>query len=678
MLRHYPHSNRLQKIDPDTLTLIGQEISLNMPIDRLEANQWFGSGLTWDSTRLIGSFCPQSNCSTNAFMQINTATGDVNELFRTNFPALGLGFDEKTSTYWVGGANGNVYNLSSTGQVLSSFVADQRNMVGFEFVEPISDLSIAKTDSPDPVGLGQELTYTLIVTNHGPDTAVNVIVTDTLPSEVTFVSAAPNGCNNNNGIVTCNLGSLDKDATATVTIVVTPTAEGTITNNATVQSDATDPNPSDNTATETTEVRPPKPVSDLSITKTDAPDPVGVGQQLTYMLTVTNNGPSAADNVVITDTLPANVTFVSASTGCSNSASTVTCTISSINASQTATVTIVVTPTVAGTITNSASVQSSSLDFNSANDTATALTTVKLVSDLVLSKTASTDSATVGKRLTYTLTVTNNGPDAASGVVVTDTLPTDTDVKFVSVTPSLCTVSGSTVTCNLSGSLAKDSNSAIMIVVKPLTEGTITNTATVTSNNLDPTNANNSASVDTTVRLASCDRTDLLGAVCALRFSVSNIELLFNLMSHGLYETLIAINNGRNLISQKRADSLVEASIELASEEIESIAVMFDEPRSLIDSIHEQIGAALGEVQALFESPDLSPALAALLTKIKLKLETVELTLAQIGNEWDFLPGLSLKGAEKQEFEGCITPPASNLGRDPSSLGRGSYSTAWL
>jgi uncharacterized repeat protein (TIGR01451 family) len=103
-----------------------------------------------------------------------------------------------------------------------------------------ADLEISKADSPDPVTVGDNLTYTITVTNLGPDAATNVVVTDTLPSGVTFVSASP-GCVHSAGVVTCNLGNIPAGDSVTITIVVTVTAPGTISNTATVTSDTLDP-----------------------------------------------------------------------------------------------------------------------------------------------------------------------------------------------------------------------------------------------------------------------------------------------------------------------------------------------------------------------------------------------------------------------------------------------------
>jgi uncharacterized repeat protein (TIGR01451 family)/CSLREA domain-containing protein len=123
-----------------------------------------------------------------------------------------------------------------------------------QLLQLLSDLEISKADSPDPVTVGDNLTYTITVTNRGPDAAANVVVTDTLPSGVTFVSASP-GCVHAAGVVTCNLRFIPAGGSVTITIVVTPTAPGTISNTARVTSDTVDPNTANNSDAEPTEVQ---------------------------------------------------------------------------------------------------------------------------------------------------------------------------------------------------------------------------------------------------------------------------------------------------------------------------------------------------------------------------------------------------------------------------------------
>ena len=127
--------------------------------------------------------------------------------------------------------------------------------------EDPADLSLTKSDSPDPVTVGAVLTYTILVSNAGPDPATNVVVTDDLPKQVDFVSATASSgsCQSppgkgKGGKVECNLGTLSNGGTATVTIRTTATKAGDISNTASVTSEVTDPQTANNSDTEATKV----------------------------------------------------------------------------------------------------------------------------------------------------------------------------------------------------------------------------------------------------------------------------------------------------------------------------------------------------------------------------------------------------------------------------------------
>ena len=365
-----------------------------------------------------------------------------------------------------------------------------------------ADLAITKADSADPVNRGDNVTYTLTVTNNGPGGAGDVQVVDTLPAGLAFVSATPSQgtCMEAALVVTCDLGILASGASATIDIVVTTTAAGMLTNTATVTTSSNDPDASNNSDTENTVVN---PVTDISVTKTDDADPVDVGDNITYTVTVSNNGPDDATGVSLMDTLPASVNFVSATPSqgmCAEAGGLVTCNLGALANGNSATITIVVTTTANALITNTATVTADGADTNPANNQASQTTSVGVLAELILSMADSPDPvAVVTGNLTYTVTVANAGPNQATGVVVTDTLPTSVNFGSANATMGSCSQASITVTCNI-GTIAALASATVTIVVIPQTPGiTITNTATVTLNETDPDLSNNTARVDTEV-----------------------------------------------------------------------------------------------------------------------------------------------------------------------------------
>ncbi|MFN0094153.1 MAG: choice-of-anchor Q domain-containing protein, partial [Dehalococcoidia bacterium] len=183
-----------------------------------------------------------------------------------------------------------------------------------------NDLSISKADDPDPVLAGNQLAYTITVKTGGPSDAQDVELQDALPAGTTFVSLdAPDGwtCSmpavGAGGTVECANATLAADAPDQVFVIVVLVAPGQtadLSNTATVTSTTSDPNLPNN-ADEGTVVNEAADVRIVS--KVDSPDPVAQGANITYVITVTNDGPSDAADVTVVDTLPPGTTFVSAS-----------------------------------------------------------------------------------------------------------------------------------------------------------------------------------------------------------------------------------------------------------------------------------------------------------------------------------------------------------------------------
>ncbi|HSP17691.1 MAG TPA: Calx-beta domain-containing protein [Thermoanaerobaculia bacterium] len=245
-----------------------------------------------------------------------------------------------------------------------------------------ADLAVTKTGAATAT-TNANVAYTITATNNGPSAATNVTVTDVLPAGTSFVSAVPSqGSCSGTSTVTCSLGSLASGANAVITLTIKmPAAPASISNTATVTATEGDPTPGNNAATAVTNVASPVGSADLAITKTGAATAM-TSTNVIYTITATNNGPSAATNVTVTDILPAGTSFVSAvpSQGSCSGTSTVTCSIGSLATSASAVITLTIKmPAAPASISNTATVTASESDPNTGNNTATANTNVTIV-----------------------------------------------------------------------------------------------------------------------------------------------------------------------------------------------------------------------------------------------------------------------------------------------------------
>lgn len=222
-------------------------------------------------------------------------------------------------------------------------------------------LTVLKEDNPDSVEVGEDITYTIDVTNDGPDTAREVVLRDTLPDNTTFRSffTADGTCTapdpgDSSGTIRCELGDMLSGDSDTVEIVVRPTAEagdvGFVDN--TARAEGTNTNEAEES--ERTTVTP----SNVTITKDDAPNTVEVDGLLSYLLEVTN-GETSNRNLNVVDELPGTVEFLSANPSqgtCTESGGDVTCQLGTVTPGETETIQIFVEPQQEGTITNFAEV----------------------------------------------------------------------------------------------------------------------------------------------------------------------------------------------------------------------------------------------------------------------------------------------------------------------------------
>lgn len=293
------------------------------------------------------------------------------------------------------------------------------------------DLSIAQSDSLDPISVGNPLTYTIVITNNGPDFAWNVTLTDTVQGgeHISSINPSQGACNFTGAAAHCNIGTLTPGMSTTVQTIVIPTQVGVITNTAQAGNIPADVNPIDNTVVETTTVG----RVDLYIWKFDSPDPASVGNPLTYTITVNNSGPGMARGVVVTDTYPTDVDIIRVvptigSCQYPQPGTQIYCTLGDMGFAETETITVVVTPTATGILTNTVQVNSTYGDSKLTNNTAVVTT---LVGDVKL-----TVTPTSGGTLTYTDSQGN-----PTSVTVPTGAVTDTTILLYTAVP---TITGST------------------------------------------------------------------------------------------------------------------------------------------------------------------------------------------------------------------------------------------
>jgi uncharacterized repeat protein (TIGR01451 family) len=407
-------------------------------------------------------------------------------------------------------ATGSISNTADVASPTADPDSGDRTANVLSTVAFSADLGVTKT-GPASWPAGSNITYNVTARNFGPSDASTVTLTDLVPANTTYVSAMQTSgpaftCDTT---ITCTIATFPAGTTATFTFVVNiqPAATGSITNTASIDSPTPDPATGNDSATVVTTIA---PAADLSVTKS-GPAAVTAGATVTYTVTAMNAGPSTATNVTLTDQLPPMTTFVSATQDsgpafvCGQAAGTITCTTPTFAPLATATFTFVfdTDPAISGAFDNTAQIASQTSDPNNADNTDTATTAVDPgPTDLSITKTAGVQQTGFGGPVTYTITVTNNGPSTAFGTTVTDVLPAGT--TFESATPSQGNCTGTTtVVCNL-GTLAPSSSATISLVVRmPSTPGTVTNTATVSAANAetDPDDNAGAAAVAVTAEI---------------------------------------------------------------------------------------------------------------------------------------------------------------------------------
>ncbi len=500
-----------------------------------------GSALTSGGYNLIGNDtgCTLTGVSTGMIVDVDPLLG----------PLQDNGGETETHGLLYDSPARNTGNLGGcTNQSGGGLSTDQRGFprpVGAAcdmgaFESGLANLALTIADSGDPVAVGDDLTYTLTVNNGGSHVATGVEVVADLPANAIFVTAVPDqgNCTEVAGVVTCWLGLIANGGSVAVDILLAPTTAGTATMLADVTSNEIDNNLANNSDSENTTINPP---TDLTIIKTDSPDPAYTGAPLTYQINVFA-GPNPVNGVTMSDPLPAtfDLDSVSSTAGSCSGTTTISCNLGNLAANAVVTVTIVGTAVTTDTLTNTATVTGSP-DPNPNNNDSTAVTAVFLSADLAVTMQDFPDPVEVASPLTYTIEVINNGPSDATGVTLVDTLPPS--LLSVTTDPSQGSCSGNPiVTCNL-GTLASGETATILIyVTTPNTYiGTIANSAVVSANEGDPDTSNNLATANTTVQASNAVDLQMTKTASSSQ-AIAGTSLVYTLLVENLNENLEATN----------------------------------------------------------------------------------------------------------------------------------------
>ncbi|MCV2485268.1 gliding motility-associated C-terminal domain-containing protein [Flavobacterium sp. SH_e] len=363
-------------------------------------------------------------------------------------------------------------------------------------VQPSADLSLTKTVSnPTPL-VGSVVTFTIITTNSGPQDAAQVQVTDLLPSGYTFTTfnATSGTYDSATGLWTLDILESSESETLQINAIVNPTGDYTniaeVTNSDTPDPDST---PNNGISTEddygTATITPIQQSSDLSLAKTVNNSTPLVGSLVTFEVVVTNNGPQDNFGIQVTDVLPSGYTFTgfTVSTGTYDTNSGIW-NVGNLVTGDSETLQIVARVNPTGDYTNTAEVTAANLPdpdstpnngITTENDYAEATTTpVPTSADLSLTKTVSNPTPLVGSLVTFSIQVTNSGPQEADGVTVTDLLPSG--YTYVSYSATTGTYDSSTGLWDV-GNMPVTDSYTLQITALVNAAGNYTNSAEITA-----------------------------------------------------------------------------------------------------------------------------------------------------------------------------------------------------
>ena len=414
-------------------------------------------------------------------------------------------------------------------------------------VTPVADLAVFKSGPASGVA-GSNLTYTVTVTNLGPATATNIVVSDQLPAGLTYVSEVPPASVSGN-LANWTVASLAAGAQTNFTVTAVSTGGGNFTNVAYAVAGTVDPNATNNNGTlASSQTRTTvTPVADVAVFKTGNAS-VAAGGTVIYTIVATNAGPSTAANVVVKDNLPGGTTFVSASGGGTTNGGVVTWPGVALARGAAASYTLTLIAPANGTLVNTALSTSDTADSNTNNNNGTAAaskvsTSVTPSADVIVLLSGPAN-VPLGSNAVYTITVTNAGPSVASNVVVQDTFPAA--LVFGSASGG-GTNAGGTVTWPALVSLVNGGTTNFTLTLVAANSGVVTNRAFATAATFDPnlTNNNGTLPASQAATVVAVPQFNVVAGTNVTQLAPGTYRVTTNAFNPqtGLYEEVVTVTN---------------------------------------------------------------------------------------------------------------------------------------
>jgi uncharacterized repeat protein (TIGR01451 family) len=345
---------------------------------------------------------------------------------------------------------------------------------------------------------GQSFFHDVRISNAGPATATGVALIVQLAPGLELVNGG-GGCTTSGSTVSCSLGSIPAGAGASMIWELRAAEPGTYDIAGSVSADQPDPVTSNNSDSAQIVVAPSD--ADVSIDLQDSS--ARAGEPFFYGFLVGNAGPGTATNVVATVELPTGIELLGEGSGsCAQSGRFVTCPLGSIPAGRGLATIWTLRAPAAGTYTITGSVMADQPDGVSHNNTDSGTITVTPAADIAVAVSDSMDPVKPGQGVTYTTTVTNNGPSTATNVTLLEFWSMSSTKEVFSggftTTQGTCTPVGMRLDCQI-GTLASGESTTVTIALKPRGGGVLTLTASASATEPDPDAANNSETEATTV-----------------------------------------------------------------------------------------------------------------------------------------------------------------------------------